>query len=57
VLEGEANIFAGEGIISYHGCVSCQSDLGFFRDVAAPIKGYVLLSFSLLYVLMRLDRV
>jgi hypothetical protein len=25
--------------------------------VAAPIKGYVLLSFSLLYVLMRLDRV
>jgi hypothetical protein len=35
----------GEGIINYHGCVSCQFDFGFFRDVAALIKGYVLLSF------------
>jgi pheromone shutdown protein TraB len=30
--------------------VSCQFDFGFFRDVAAPIEGYVLLSFCLFWM-------
>jgi hypothetical protein len=42
---GAVKYIEGEGIINYRGCMSCQFDFGFFCDMAALIKVFVLLNF------------